>query len=291
MNYTFYLNKKCNWSCEYCNQGCNRKELSDDELLYKFKFYLEESKKVFPKISKLSISGGELGLWSTYLWEGLKEIINKENVPVQVFTNGTLFSHPSFIKNTNYNWQFTWHCIPNINPDIKIEIPFKEDSLYNLKGNTEAMIVLTKKEIPYLDSFLKNNKHLNKIKIDIVQPSFYTSKDDSFSFTKEDYDKVYFTCLRNENVVYNYAIKSLDSLRSRLKSGGIESIQNICSKNNNLLLLDITDDIIYRCCDYTDKAELNLENLILHSKNELFKNHNCGNCVSQIIHYFNYINQ
>lgn len=288
----YTLNKDCNWNCSYCNQKLLDKSISktDDELIKSFEEWVVKTIKYYGDII-LYLCGGEPGLWSSYLWEGLGKTIEKYNnniIYIRIFTNGTainndkIFNHPSFGKYYNRKILYLWHCTPYIKDTI-VKLPFNETSGYIIGQNVMPMIVLLKEEIKYLEDFINNNKHLGKIKIDLAQSSTYT--DIGPDYTLEEYEQVCDILIKYEDRFTQDTFMSIMTTKNRLKHKGVKNIQSICKLQNYSVLIDLSENVINRCCNFSSTAELNDSNFELKCNGNLFKDADCGNCVNKVAFY------
>lgn len=282
----FTFNKKCNWNCDYCNQKLLDKsiEKSDEDLIIDFKKWLSFSLKYNDYLS-LYLCGGEPGLWSENLWEEITKIIDSFSskiVFLGVFTNGTTFVNNFFNKDSYNRIQHLWHCTPYIKDTI-VQLPFLDGRRFLLGTNVIPMIVLQKSEIQYLEKFIIDNPKLGQFYIDLAQNSKYTKGVEDF--TVEDYEEVIKIIRKFPHRISTETLMSINATKNRLKAEGISSIQKICSKQNHMVLIDLAEDNIYRCCNYSSSVKLTEENLKLKFSNKLFLNEECGNCVNKVAYY------
>lgn len=269
-----YFNKSCNWNCYYCSQGdkTKYKTKSDDQLLQSFKSTVEIAKYFCDVNENLYIGaiGGEPGLWSEYLWEGILSIVKEYEIYLQIFTNGTAFDHPS-LQEENEKIEYIWHCSLDLDP---VKIPdIKKNILY-------YEIVITRSNLSKLDAYLTLNNHIT-FKIDAVQSSYYKKND---LFTIEEWDILAKILSKHANVE-KFSFNSILALKNRLKNDDIKTLQSYCQKQKTLSLIDLSEDSIYRCCESTDQLPLNEENLQAHLNRTLFKEANCGSCINHIFYY------
>lgn len=282
----FTFNKDCNWNCEYCNQKLLDKSIrkSDDELISDFNKWLKFCIKYNNNIG-LYICGGEPGLWSKKLWEGIIRGID-ENISkiffTGVFTNGTTFTNEFFLNNSYNRITHLWHCTPSIK-DAKVELPFMDGRKFLLNVNVHPMIVLQKNEIKYLEKFIIDNPQLGTIYIDLAQNSYYTKGVENF--TIEDYEEVIAILRKYHHRISMETLMGINATKNRLKTKGLESLQEVCSVQNSKILIDLSEDMIYKCCNYNSKVKLTEENLKLKFNNKLFSEKDCGNCINSVAYF------
>ena len=277
MQINFYLNKSCDQNCYYCNQGdrSKYKVKTDDELLRSFVNAIDAAKQVCPEKEPISIGvlGGEPGVWSEYLWTGILTTVKKYNLPLCVLTNGAIFNHPSF-KQDIPNTTFFWHCSLDLDP---VKIP-------EIKREINHQIVVTHENLHKLDEFLTINEN-TIIAPDVVQSSLYK---ENTPFTEQDWDTLVAVLSKHKNID-ELRYRSIIATRDNIKEGKISMMQDLCKKQR-LNLIDISEDVIYRCCTCTDQLPLTEQNLKDHYNNILFKQANCGSCFNHIFYYFESLN-
>lgn len=282
----FTFNKECNWNCDYCNQKLLDKSIKklDEDLIINFEKWLKFCLKYNDYIS-LYLCGGEPGLWTEKFWIEISSIIDRFSskiVFLGVFTNGTTFTNEFFNKTIYNRIKHLWHCTPYIKDTI-VQLPFLDGRRFLLGVNVYPMIVLQRKEIQYLEKFLVDNPHLGQIYIDLAQNSKYTK--DVEDFTVEDYEEVVKIIRKHPHRISTETLMSINATKNRLKSEGMCSIQKICSKQNHIVLIDLAEDNIYRCCNYSSSIKLTEETLKSKFENNLFLNEKCGNCVNKVAYY------
>jgi organic radical activating enzyme len=268
---TFSLDKSCNWNCSYCNQKKMEKpKKTDDEYVQSFSFWLKEIIDLYKEID-LFLLGGEPGIWSEYLWNGLYDEIEKYDSlikRVNIFSNGTVFNHPFFKNKQNKKTICLWHCTNNLNS--KITMP--NNSFFNVK-NTFPLIVVEKKDIDLIETFLNNNNEINNIGIEPIQSLNYTDYIEKLTY--DDYRKIY-NIIKEKDQISEYTKKMFFHINRRLSLIKDPTIE--CRKQLKMLLVDLAKDVIYRCCNADYEEKLTIENLKLKNQNKLFFNYSCNGC-------------
>jgi len=283
---TFTFNKECNWDCEYCNQKLMNKSIrkSDDELIIDFNKWLKNCTKYENEIY-LYLCGGEPGLWSNKLWEGITKTIEDNSKTIfftGVFTNGAIFNNDFILNNNFRRLMYLWHCTPTIK-DVIVDTSFINDRKFMLDINVIPMIVLQKKEIKYLEEFINNNPKLGNFYLNLAENSKYTEGVEDF--TMEDYEEVIKILRKYPHRISLESLMGINATKYRLKTEGLESLQKICSLQSSKVSIDLSEDVIYRCCDFRSKVELNEENLKLKFNNKLFTEESCGTCVNSTAYF------
>lgn len=282
----FTFNKECNWNCEYCNQKLIDKSIrkSDDELIIDFNKWFKYCTKYENEIS-LYLCGGEPGLWSNKLWEGITKTIEENTDTIfftGIFTNGATFNNEFFLNNSFNRATHLWHCTPTIK-DAIVDTSFINDRKFIFNINFHPIIVLQKKEIQYLEDFINNNPKLGNFYLDLAQNSEYTEGVEDF--TIDDYEEIIKILRKYPHRISTESLMGINATKNRLKTEGLESLQKICSLQNSKVLIDLSEDVIYRCCNYSSKVELNEENLKLKFNNKLFTEESCGTCVNSVAYF------
>ena len=77
----------------------------------------------------------------------------------------------------------------------------------------------------------------------------------------------------------------INATKNRLKTKVWNHYKKICSLQSSKVLIDLSEDAIYRCCNYSSKVELNEENLKLKFNNKLFIKESCGTCVNSVAYF------
>ena len=280
MDIFFYLNKKCNWKCDYCNQGTNiPPDLSDDVLLSKISFCLEQMKG---ETNDIYLSGGEPGLWSDYFFDEFDKLIKEFciNGRIMIFTNGKIFEKKIF-EEKKYDWHFIWHVVPRINKDVVIE--------KRRNGNITPLIVIGRDDIYSLIPFAENNSHLGTLILNKLENSSINKLSESTRFSMDDYYNLYINAIKAsrylEICVFN--IRNLKTFYNYKIANRMDAVCSKCIENaSRSLYIDLIYDKVYQCCEYCESIPLTVEAFEKVKSKKAFSFKDCNKC-SNYVHAYN----
>lgn len=155
---------QCNWNCNYCAarykryQNCKMK--SDDEIVEIV------SEKINNHEGRISLTGGEPGLMSSYFYDSLFKKLNKK---VNVNTNGMWFKRGYYEKYSFYVDSIIYHCVKELTNNI-------EHWKYCYHDDVYPVVVIHSKNIKYIKGFLQR------------YPNFKIGLRLSINLAKNEYD-------------------------------------------------------------------------------------------------------
>ena len=259
------LGEKCNWNCGYCDRPkIKSPKGADMNLLYQF----------YPRVIEWSedcnvhISGGETGM----IDPDVLDFIFSFDKKLIIETNGLFFDH-YFYKYYNKIQKVTYHCVPELDKDIKWNIA---------DDKVEYLIVVHHENVNLVKDFIKRNYDGRKWVIQYYYPK-YLGDHDRYELTRKDY----FTLIKDIPEL----VDAKEITKRIALPDNIDELRRKCSDRFDFVGFDFVNGRIKFCKQshsFTNYVELNEKNFDLLRRNKL-KNPQideiCKTC-TEVVRYF-----
>lgn len=229
---TFTLLRKCNRACSYCGITCNHGDTTEDaKILDAFNTTLRQYSR--EEHLCINLSGGEPGLLSKGLMRDILHSIASvcRSVHLNIFTNGKAFwieeimqADVALLSPVIRSYRFIWHCTTDLQRMERICIPRK------LQDKVLPVVVLTAKDIDYLDSYLRKNRHATVKPFFAIHNHAYRQEVDTLGVPIEAMARIISVLEGNYG---RYALRSLEVPYFITREGNppLAVHRDFCSKN------------------------------------------------------------